>query len=58
MTQPLATSVTRISDLSTEGFETRSLPREHWDSGDYVIARVSNKVIYILHTHSFYLLGY
>jgi hypothetical protein len=36
------TSVTRISDLSAQGFETRSLPREHWDSGDYVIARVNN----------------
>jgi hypothetical protein len=36
------TSVTRISDLSARGFETRSLPREHWDTGDYVVARVSN----------------
>ena len=42
MTHPFMTSVTRISDLSARGFETRSLPREHWDSGDYVVARVSN----------------
>ena len=42
MTHPFMTSVTRISDLSTRGFETRSLPREHWETGDYVVARVSN----------------
>ena len=42
MTHPFMTSVTRIVDLSAQGFETRSLPREHWDTGDYVVARVSN----------------
>ena len=42
MTHPFMTSVTRISDLSAQGFETCSLPREHWNSGDYVVTRVSN----------------
>ena len=42
MTHPFLTSVTRISDLSTHDFETRPVAREHWDTGDYVVARVSN----------------
>ena len=42
MTHPFLTSVTRISDLATHGFETRPVAREHWDTGDYVVARVNN----------------
>jgi hypothetical protein len=41
MTQPFFTSVTRISDLASTPFQVSPLEREHWDSGDYVIARVS-----------------
>jgi len=42
MTQPFLTSVTRIANLSAQDFETRTIAREHWDTGDYVVARVSN----------------
>jgi hypothetical protein len=42
MTQPFLTSVTRISDISTRPYRVEPLAREHWDTGDYVIARVSN----------------
>ena len=42
MTHPFLSSVTRISNLSAHDFETRPLTREHWDTGDYVIARVNN----------------
>jgi hypothetical protein len=41
MTQPFLASVTRISDLSSQHFDTRAISREHWDTGDYVVARVS-----------------
>ena len=41
MTQPFLASVTRISDLSSKDFDTRAISREHWDTGDYVVARVS-----------------
>lgn len=42
MTQPFLTSVTRISDISTRPYRVEPLAREHWDTGDYVMARVSN----------------
>lgn len=41
MTQPFLASVTRISDLASNPFEHEALARDHWDTGDYVIARVS-----------------
>ena len=41
MNKPFMTSVTRISDLADKPWESRALGREHWDTGDYVIARVS-----------------
>ena len=37
------TSVTRCSDLWTRGFETRTLERKHWSTGDFVIGRVVGK---------------
>ncbi len=40
MTQPFLASVTRISDLDSNPFEQTALAREHWDTGDYVIAQV------------------
>jgi hypothetical protein len=33
-------SVTRCSDLGTEPFETRAIPREQWATGDFVVCRV------------------
>jgi hypothetical protein len=41
MTQPFLASVTRISDLSSGHFDTRAIARDQWDTGDYVVARVS-----------------
>jgi len=40
MTRPFLASVTRIADLEAYNFATTALPREHWDTGDYVVARV------------------
>jgi len=40
MIHPFFASVTRISDLSPGNFATSSLPRDHWDTGDYVVAKV------------------
>ena len=37
MTKPFFSSVTRISDLETLPFECRTMPREHWATGDYVL---------------------
>ena len=34
------TSVTRISDLETEGFEIAELSRAEWAEADYVAARI------------------
>jgi hypothetical protein len=42
MTEPFLTSVTRISDLSCNPFDSKPLAREHWDTGDYVIASVTS----------------
>ena len=41
MTVFFLSSLTRISDLDTASFETRSLQREDWASGDYVVGEVS-----------------
>jgi hypothetical protein len=40
MSRPFLASVTRIADLAGYNFATAPLPREHWDTGDYVTARV------------------
>ena len=40
MTRPFLASVTRIADLEAHNFATTALPRERWDTGDYVVARV------------------
>ncbi len=40
MTRPFLASVTRIADLAAYNFATTALAREHWDTGDYVVARV------------------
>jgi hypothetical protein len=40
MTQPFFSSVTRISDLETHGFDVSPLPRIDWASGDYVLCEV------------------
>ena len=34
------TSVTRISDLSTQSFDVIPLAREQWDTGDYVVGKI------------------
>ena len=39
MTLPFLSSVTRIADLAAHNFATTALPRERWDTGDYVVAR-------------------
>ncbi len=36
-------SLTRIADFATQPFEVHRLPREHWDWGDYVAARIIGK---------------
>ena len=40
MTRPFLASVTRIANLAAYNFATTALPRERWDTGDYVVARV------------------
>lgn len=42
MTHPFLSSVTRISDLSSQDYDIQSLAREYWNTGDYVVARVCN----------------
>ncbi len=34
------TSLTRISDLQEKGFTLKSLPKDQWDTGDYVICEI------------------
>jgi hypothetical protein len=41
MSDPFLTSVTRISDLADKPWDSTALAREHWDTGDYIIARVN-----------------
>ena len=40
MTRPFLTSVTRIADFTDNDYTIAPLQREHWDTGDYVAARV------------------
>jgi len=40
MTRYLHTSVTRIADLNEKAFETTSLERTRWQTGDYIVGRV------------------
>ena len=40
MIRPFLASVTRISDLTPDNFTTTLLPREQWDTGDYVVGKV------------------
>ncbi|MDJ0779410.1 MAG: hypothetical protein QNJ85_16200 [Gammaproteobacteria bacterium] len=40
MTRPFLSSVTRISDLTHDNFETRAIERADWQLGDYVVGRV------------------
>ena len=40
MINPFLASVTRISDLTPTNFAATPLAREHWDTGDYVVAKV------------------
>ena len=40
MNHPFLASVTRIADLEAYNFATSPLPREGWETGDYVVARV------------------
>jgi hypothetical protein len=37
------TSVTRIADLEARAYETEPRPREEWERGDYVLARVTRR---------------
>jgi len=41
MAQPFLASVTRISDLSSQDYDTRAISPDQWDTGDYVVARVN-----------------
>ena len=38
----LLTSLTRIADFDTRGFEATPWPRDDWDTGDYVLAEVTS----------------
>ena len=40
MMQPFFGSVTRISDLESRPFECQPLPRDAWETGDYVVCEV------------------
>jgi len=40
MMQPFFGSVTRISDLESRPFEFQPLPRDAWETGDYVVCEV------------------
>ena len=43
---PVFASLTRISDLSSNPFEVKKLPRDQWDTGDYVIGRVISQTTF------------
>ncbi|MEW7289976.1 hypothetical protein [Aquimarina sp. 2304DJ70-9] len=34
------TSLTRISDLQEKGFELKQLPKDQWETGDYIICKI------------------
>ncbi len=43
LTPYVFTSLTRISDLQTTGFDVAELPRDQWADGDYIVANVTGK---------------
>lgn len=43
MNRPFFTTVTRISDVETEGFDIAPLPRSDWATGDYVLGEVRGR---------------
>lgn len=43
MTVVLMSSLTRISDLTTQPFEVAQFPQEEWRSGDYVAGEITGK---------------
>ena len=43
LTPYVFTSVTRIADLQTTGFDVAELPRDQWADGDYIVANVTGK---------------
>ena len=36
------TSLTRISDLAQQGFDVEQLPKEKWETGDYVVCNIAD----------------
>ncbi len=42
MIRTFLASVTRVSDLGEDGFATEALPRDQWDTGDYVVGQVQS----------------
>ena len=42
MIRTFLASVTRISDLTPDNFDTTPLPRNQWDTGDYVVGKVTD----------------
>ncbi|MHA7831230.1 MAG: hypothetical protein ACX93O_09015 [Flagellimonas sp.] len=36
-------SLTRISDLAEKGFEEKALPRDKWETGDYIVSEILNE---------------
>ncbi len=42
MIRTFLASVTRISDLTPDSFDTTPLPRDQWDTGDYVVGKVTD----------------
>lgn len=42
MKHPFLSSVTRISDLADNPYTVEPMAREHWGTGDYIMARVNN----------------
>ena len=47
MMQPFLSSVTRISPIAPGNFECSRLPRDDWQTGDYVVGRVLNTAGYL-----------
>lgn len=41
--QPFFTTVTRIADIETRGFDVKPLPRSDWAAGDYVLCEVHGR---------------
>ncbi len=43
MNKAFYTTVTRISDVETKGFDIKNLPRSNWATGDYVMCEVQGR---------------